>query len=254
MQGMDFSGQVVLVTGSSTGIGKATVLMFAEGGADVVVHGYQSMTAAQAVVKEVEAKGRRCLLVRGDMAVKADVERVMAEVNATFGRVDVLVNNAGSMVGRARLEELSEDLWDRIMNVNLKSAFLVSQAVLPLMKPLGRGRIIHLTSVAARNGGSLGALAYATSKGGVATLTRSMAKDLAEYNILVNAVAPGVITTPFHDKFTPSEQRDNFKQQIPLHREGTAEETAGAILFLASSFADYISGQIIDVNGAQWFS
>lgn len=251
---MDFSGKVVFVTGSSTGIGSAAATMFAEHGADVVVHCNESIPAANSVVAAVQAAGRRAMLVQGDVADKPTVLRMVDEIHREFGRIDVLVNNAGSLIKRSRFEDLEEELWDRVMNVNLKSVYLVSHAVFPMMKAQGGGRIINLTSIAARHGGGLGSLAYAVSKGGVATLTRGMAKDLAEHNILVNAVAPGIISTPFHDRFSSAEMRQSWAQQIPLHREGTPEETAGAILFLASQYANYITGQIIDINGGQWFS
>ncbi|MBA3792489.1 MAG: SDR family oxidoreductase, partial [Rubrobacter sp.] len=165
--------------------------------------------------------------------------------------LDILVNNAGSLLERRSLEEMTEDLWDRVMEVNLKSVYLCSQAVLPLMKRQGRGRIVNITSVAARNGGGPGSVAYATAKGGVSTLTRAMAKELVADNILVNGVAPGVITTPFHDRFTPPDVREKMAGAIPIGREGTPEETAGAVVFLASSAADYLVGEIIEVNGGQ---
>lgn len=249
-----FTDKVVWVSGSSTGIGRAAAIAFAEQGADVIVHAHTSLAQAQEVVDVIAGMGRRSLLVQGDVADQAQVRRMVAEIEENFAGLDVLVNNAGSLVQRARLEELTEDLWDRVMAVNLKSVYLVTQAILPLMKARGGGRVINLTSVAARNGGSLGSLAYAASKGGVSTLTHGMAKDLAEYHILVNAVAPGIITTPFHEKFSSPQMRQAWTAQIPLGREGTPEETIGSILFLASSYADYITGQIVDVNGGQWMN
>jgi 3-oxoacyl-[acyl-carrier protein] reductase len=149
---------------------------------------------------------------------------------------------------------MTEDLWERVMAVNLKSVYLCSQAVLPAMKSRGRGRIINMTSVAARNGGARGSVAYATAKGGVSTLTRAMAKELVGEGILVNGVAPGIITTPFHDRFTPPEMREGMTAAIPLGREGTPEEVAGAVVFLASPAADYLVGEIIEVNGGQLMS
>ena len=140
------------------------------------------------------------------------------------------------------------------MNVNLKSVYRVSQAVLPIMRRQGRGRIIKVTSVAARSGGGPGSTAYATAKGGVSTLTRAMAKELVPENILVNAIAPGIITTPFHDRYTPPDVREKQVASIPMGREGTPEETVGAVLFLASPAADYIVGEIIEVNGGQLMS
>src|SRR5690606_12615062 len=158
---------------------------FAEHGADVIVHCNSSEAEAKQVVEEIEKMGRKALLVKGDVSNKDEVDNMVAQIKETFGRIDVLMNNAGSMVKRARLEELDEELFDRIINVNLKSVYLVTKAVVPMMKEQGKGRIINVTSVAARNGGGPGSLAYAASKGGVSTLTRGLAKDLVEYNILV---------------------------------------------------------------------
>jgi 3-oxoacyl-[acyl-carrier protein] reductase len=178
----------------------------------------------------------------------------VGEIEARFGRLDILVNNAGSLIERRTLTEMTEDLWERVMAVNLKSVYLCSQAVLPMMKRRGRGRIINMTSVAARNGGARGSVAYATAKGGVSTLTRAMAKELVGEGILVNGVAPGIITTPFHDRFTPPEMREGMTAAIPIGREGTPEEVAGAVVFLASPWADYLVGEIIEVNGGQLMS
>jgi 3-oxoacyl-[acyl-carrier protein] reductase len=246
-----FTNQVVWVTGSSTGIGRAAALAFAELGADVIVHCHNSVEETEKLVKEIEAKGRTCLLVQGDVAHKQQVEHMVAQIAERFERLDILVNNAGSLIKRARLEELEEDLWDRVMNVNLKSVYMVTKSALPLLKQSGKGRIINVTSVAARNGGGVGSVAYASAKGGVSTLTRGLAKDLIEYNITVNAIAPGVISTPFHDRFSPPELRRKMVGNIPMGREGTPEETVGAALFLASGYADYITGEIIEVNGGQ---
>ncbi|MEB3103805.1 SDR family NAD(P)-dependent oxidoreductase [Ferviditalea candida] len=246
-----FEGKVVWVTGSSTGIGRAVALGFAAHGADVIVHCNQNLAEGESVAAEISGMGREALLVQGDVSKKNIVESMVSKINDRFGRIDILVNNAGSMVKRVRLEQLDEETWDRILDVNLKSVFLVTQAALPLMKPQGKGRIVNVTSIAARNGGSIGALAYATSKGGVSTLTRNLAKELLEYNILVNGIAPGVISTPFQDRFTPPETRQKLGNQILMGREGTPEEMVGAVLFLSSDYSNYITGEIIEINGGQ---
>src|ERR671912_1904447 len=230
-----FSNEVAWVTGSSTGIGRAIALGFAREGCRVVVHYNSSEDKAQEVADRVGELGGEALLVKGDVSDSGDVRRMIGEIEGRYGRVDVLVNNAGSLIERRTLEEMTEDLWDRVMEVNLKSLYLCSQAVLPLMKRQEKGRIINVTSVAARNGGGPGSAAYATAKGGVSTLTRAMAKELVSENILVNGVAPGTITTP-------------------MGREGTPEEVAGAVLFLASPWANYLVGEIIEVNGGQLMS
>jgi len=251
---MTLSEEVAWVTGSSTGIGRAVAVELAAGGRRVVVHYNASETEARDVVREIEGSGGEASLVGGDVSDADEVGRMAGEIEDRYGRLDVLVNNAGSLVERRKLSAMTEDLWDRVMDVNLKSVYLVSLAVLPLMKRRGRGKIINMTSVAARNGGGPGSVAYATAKGGVSTLTRAMAKELVSENILVNAVAPGVITTPFHDRFTPPDVRENLKNTIPMGREGTPEETAGVVAFLASPASDYLVGEIIEVNGGQLMS
>jgi 3-oxoacyl-[acyl-carrier protein] reductase len=240
---------VAWVTGSSTGIGRAIALKLAREGCDVIVHYGKSEKQAREVEAQVQKLGREALLVQGDVSSADDVARMAREVGERFGRLDVLVNNAGSMVERATLEEMSEDLWDRIMGVNLKSVYLVSQAALPLLRQNGGGRIVNVTSIAAKDGGSTNALAYAAAKGGVSTMTKTMAKDLVSSNILVNAVSPGRIATPFHDRFSSPERRREMEKSIPIGREGTAEEVARAVAFLASDGADYVVGEVLEVNG-----
>jgi 3-oxoacyl-[acyl-carrier protein] reductase len=248
---MMFSEEVAWVTGSSTGIGAASAVALAGEGCRVAVHYNRSEDEAREVVERISSSGGEAMLVGGDVADAGEVERMAREIEDRYGRLDVLVNNAGSLIERRRFSEMTEDLWDRVMDVNLKSVFLCSQAVLPTMKRQGRGRIINVTSVAARNGGGPGSAAYATAKGGVSTLTRAMAKELVSDDILVNGVAPGVITTPFHERFTPPEIRERMTAGIPIGHEGTPEEVAGAVVFLASPAADYLVGEIIEVNGGQ---
>ena len=251
---MMFSEEVAWVTGSSTGIGAASAVALAHQGCRVAVHYNRSEDEAQEVMEKITASGGDAMLVGGDVSDAGEVERMAREVEDRYGRLDVLVNNAGSLIERRSFSEMTEDLWDRVISVNLKSVYLCSKAVLPMMKRQGSGRIINMTSVAARNGGGPGSAAYASAKGGVSTLTRAMAKDLVSDNILVNGVAPGVITTPFHDRFTPPDVRENMAAAIPMGREGTPEEVAGAVLFLASPWADYLVGEIIEVNGGQLMS
>ena len=249
-----FSEEVAWVTGSSTGIGRAVALALAEEGCRVVVHYNRSEDEAREVVERISSSGGEATLVGGDVADAQEVERMVGKIEGRYGRLDILVNNAGSLIERRKFSEMTEDLWERVMAVNLKSVFLCSRAALPLMRRRGRGRIINMTSVASRNGGGPGSAAYATAKGGVSTLTRAMAKELVGEGILVNGVAPGVITTPFHDRFTPPDMRETMASGIPIGREGSPEEVAGAVLFLASPGADYLVGEIIEVNGGQLMS
>jgi 3-oxoacyl-[acyl-carrier protein] reductase len=251
---MRFSEEVAWITGSSTGIGRAVALALAEQGSRVVVHYNRSEGEARDVVERISSSGGEAALVGGDVSNAREVKRMVGEIEDRYGRLDVLVNNAGSLIERRTLSEMTEDLWERVMAVNLKSVYLCSQSVLPMMRREGRGKIINMTSVAARTGGAPGSVAYATAKGGVSTLTRAMAKELVGEGILVNGVAPGVITTPFHDRFTPPEVREALVGSIPMGREGTPEEVAGAVVFLASPAADYLVGEIIEINGGQLMS
>jgi 3-oxoacyl-[acyl-carrier protein] reductase len=244
---LPFSGEVAWVTGSSTGIGRAVALKLAEQGYDVAVHYNRSEAKARKVAQRVEALGRDALLLRGDVADAEDVKRMARELDERFGSLGVLVNNAGSIVERATLEETAEELWDRTVGVNLKSAYLCSRAALPLMRRRGRGRIVNISSIAAKAGG--GSVAYAAAKGGVESLTRAMAKELAPEGILVNAVSPGRVATPFHDRFSSPESREEKAKSIPLGREGSAEEVAGVVAFLASPDATYLVGEVVAVNG-----
>lgn len=246
-----FANKIVWVTGSSTGIGRTAAIEFAKHGADVIVHGNSNLSKAEETAREIEKLGRKAVLVTGNVGIRADVEKMTAEIKRQFDRIDILVNNAGALIKRARLTELDEDLWDEVMNVNLKSVYLVTKAALPLLIASGNGRVINLSSIAAHNGGGWGSIAYAAAKGGVNTLTRGLAKDLVEHGITVNAVSPGIIATPFHEQFTPPDMMKKFVATIPMGRSGTPEEAVGAILFLASAYADYITGEIIEVNGGQ---
>lgn len=244
---MASSGGVAWVTGSGTGIGRAVALKLAERGCDVAVHFNRSEAEAKEVAERVEALGREALLLRGDVADAENVERMAQKIDERFGGLSVLVNNAGSLVERATLEETTEELWNRTVGVNLKSAYLCSRAALPLMRRRGGGKIVNVSSIAAKAGG--GSVAYAAAKGGVESLTRAMAKELAPEGILVNAVSPGRIATPFHDRFSSPESRKEKMGSIPLGREGSAEEVAAAVAFLTSPDATYLVGEVVAVNG-----
>jgi 3-oxoacyl-[acyl-carrier protein] reductase len=244
-----FQDKVVFVTGSSTGIGRAIALKFAENGASVIVHGNSNVVAAEETLKEIRKSGSKAMLVTGDVTDREKVKQMVSEIRSSFSRIDILINNAGTMVKRAKIEELDVESWNKIMDINVNSVFHVTQAVLPLMKGTEEGSIINMTSLAARNGGGGGAVAYASAKAAVSTFTRGLAKELADSNIRVNGIAPGIITTPFHDRYSTDEMRKSMAGQVPLGREGTADEVAGTALYLASHYASYITGEIIEVNG-----
>jgi NAD(P)-dependent dehydrogenase (short-subunit alcohol dehydrogenase family) len=240
MKEQPLEGQVALVTGAAKRIGRGIALRLAAEGADIGVDYLSSKPDAESVVREIEGLGRRAIAVQSDVAQRADVEQLFSTMEAKFGRLDILVNNAAIFFA-AKFEELTEEQWDRIMNANLKSQFLCAQAAAPIMKRQGKGRIINISSL----GGILAWPAfthYCVSKAGSIMLTRCLARALAP-EILVNSVAPGTIQFP-------GEAPDaDYIQRVPLHRTGTADDIAGAVAYLAT--ADFVTGQVIVVDGGR---
>jgi len=248
----DLHGKVAIVTGGARDIGRAIVLGLAERGASVVVNYQHSADAALAVVAEVTGQGGRALAVRADVSDAGEVARLVAETRAAFGSdIHILVNNAGGLLARKKLDEMDAAFWDAVMALNVRSVFLVTQAVVPLM-PAG-GAIVNLSSLAARDGGGGGALAYSAAKGAVLTLTRGLSKELAPKKIRVNCVSPGLINTTFHDTFTKPEVRQAVAARTSVGREGAAGDVANAVVFLASEASAYITGESIEINGGLYF-
>jgi 3-oxoacyl-[acyl-carrier protein] reductase len=249
---INFAGKTALITGASTGIGAATALEFGRCGASVVVNYNRSAHEADKVVNSIRSAGGHAVAIQADVSRADQVKKLVEQTAGEFNdKIDILVNNAGSLLERKTFEEMDEALWDQCFNLNTKSVYIVSQSVLPYMKKHNYGRIINVSSIAARNGGSVGAGHYSSAKAAVSCFTKNMAKELAGTGITVNGVSPGIITTPFHDQFTSDELRSKFKTMIPLNREGTPQEVAYTILFLASEFANFILGEMIEINGGQ---
>jgi len=249
----DLKGKAVLITGASTGIGAAAALAFARCGSNVIVHYNASRDAAEAVAAGVRKEGAQAALVGGDVTRAAEVERIVAESLAAFGRIDVLVNNAGGLVKRTRIEDYTEQFIDDVLKLNVTQVALFMRAVIPLMRKQGGGNVINVTSVAARHGGGAGAIVYAGAKGFVSAATHGWAKEVAGDGIRVNAVSPGVIATPFHDRYSTPEQLKAMQATIPMNRLGSADECAGTFIYLASDeLSGYVTGQVIEVNGGQY--
>jgi 3-oxoacyl-[acyl-carrier protein] reductase len=249
----DLQGKTVLITGASTGIGAAAARAFARAGSNVVVHYNASRDAAEGVVADVRAAGAKAALVGGDVTREAEVKRIVAEAHAAFGRIDVLINNAGGLVARTKIEDYTEVFIDAVLRLNVVQVALFVREVVPLMRRRGSGNIINVSSIAARHGGGAGAIVYAAAKGFVSTATHGWAKELAADRIRVNAVSPGVITTPFHERYSTPQQLAAMQATIPMNRLGSADECAGTFLYLASDdLSGYVTGQVIEVNGGQY--
>ena len=249
---IDLSGKTAVVTGGNIGIGGAVSLALARAGADVAV---TYLNDKEGVSKEIRAMGRKSPLLHLDATDSAMVNHVVAQAaDELGGHIDILVNNAGSLVDRVLVEEMSDEHWHRVIDVNLTSALYCTRAVLPYMST-GWGRIVNVSSLAAHNGGGNGAVAYGAAKAGVIGFTRGLSKEVAQKGITVNAVAPGfILGTPFHATFTPPEKQKIVISNIPLKRAGTPENVADAILFLVSDMASFITGEVTDINGGSWFN
>ena len=247
------SDKIAVVTGGSRDIGRAIAIKLAQEGADVVVNYYNTEAGALETVAEIEALGQRAIAVKADVSNLDDIAHLKAKTIEAFGdKVDILVNNAGGLFARKTLHEIDESFYDLVMNVNFKSTVFVSQAFEPMM---GSGSaIINISSLAARDGGGGGSSMYSSSKGAVSTFSRAMAKELGPKGIRVNAVCPGLIGTKFHDDFTADEIRAAVAAKTPLRKEGSAQEVADLVAYLATDEASFIAGANIDINGGLAFS
>jgi len=246
---MLFRDQVALITGASSGIGRATAGAMAREGARAAVNYCKNQAGAEQTAESIRKAGGEALVVRADVTRAAEVLAMVEAVRKEWGRIDILVNNAGDLIARRSLTDMTEEYWDEIMALNLKSVFLCVHAVWQEMAERKTGCIINVTSIAGRNGGGPGAAAYAAAKGGLLTYTKGLAKELAPHGVRVNGIAPGVIATPYHERYSPAEVFQRFIASIPLGRAGTSEEIADVIVFLASPAARYITGETIEVNG-----
>ncbi len=247
---IQLEGKVAIVTGSIQGIGLEIAKTLAKSGAAVVINNNIDQVNLDAAADEIRAEGGKVEAVIADVTKKHEAQKLVAAANKLGDGVDILVNNAGGLVKRVPIADFEDDHFQTVMDVNLKTAFVVSSVVMPEMKKKKAGKVINLSSQAAHDGGGGGAAAYAASKGGIWTFTKSLAKELAPEGITVNCVSPGFIgNTAFHNTFTPKEVHEKIPSMVPLGRAGKPSDIANVILFLASPLSDYMTGQTLEVNG-----
>ncbi len=249
----DICGKAVLVTGGGSGIGAAAAEAFGRYGAKVGIHYHSSDAQAVAeMIARIHLAGGDAVPLQADFSSSEAVMETVNRAIAAFGRLDILLNNAGSMVARRQLSEVDDAFIDQVFDLNARSVVTACRAALPAFTALGGGCIINVSSISARTGGSPGSSIYSASKAFVSTLTRALARELADRNIRVNAISPGTIDTAFHAQFSTREKLERTRLGIPLLRLGHADDCAGTALFLAcDSLSGYVTGQVIEVNGGQ---
>jgi 3-oxoacyl-[acyl-carrier protein] reductase len=243
----DLRGKKVLVTGASSGIGAATARMFADQGAYVGVHYFRTTDGAEQTLANVLAVSEGCL-VRADMRDEAEVQKMIQTFAQQAGGIDILVNNAGTLIDRVDIEGMPLAFYEDVFATNVRSAFLATRQSLEHLKD-SKGCIVNVGSIAGHHGGGGGSGVYAAAKAAVHTLTIAMAKEFGKYGIRVNCVVPGLIETRFHEQFSTPERKRKMAQETPLGRNGTPEDVARVILFLASDAAGFVNGEYVAVNG-----
>jgi 3-oxoacyl-[acyl-carrier protein] reductase len=244
-------GQRALVTGGASGIGRGIVEALAAHGVDVVLTYLSSDAGARETVAVAQAHGVKAYALQADLTDEAAVNHIVSETQSLLGGIDILVTNAGGILGRIGTLDLTREIWDNAFALNVTSTFLCCKAVIPGMIAQGSGNIVLMSSQAAFDGGGVGSAYYAATKGAILTYSRGLAKELAPNHIRVNCVAPGLIDTRFHDINTPPDMRAAVRGRIPLGREGTPTDVAGAVIYLTSELGAYLTGETIIINGGQ---
>lgn len=244
------TGKKVLITAGAQGIGESITRHFIDSGADVAIHYFSSADTANQLMEYATSKGQKAVTISGDLTKEADANALVEKTVEALGGLDILINNAGSLVARNMLNEIKTEFWNKVMDINLTSMMFVTRAAAPYLAKNDNSSIVNLSSLAGRKGGHGGSLAYATSKGAILTFTRALSAELGEHGTRVNAVAPGLILgTSFHNTHTTKESAAKTTAGIPIQRAGNADDVARAVLYLASEYDGFITGATLDING-----
>tara|TARA_B110000971_G_scaffold216611_1_gene251913 strand:- start:1821 stop:2588 length:768 start_codon:yes stop_codon:yes gene_type:complete len=250
MKNNKLAGKNVLITAGAQGIGESITKHFIDSGANVAIHYFSSADTAKQLKEYAITNGLKAVIISGDLTKEADANALVEITIEAFGGLDILINNAGSLVARKMLNEMDTEFWHRVMDINLTSMLFVTRAVAPYLAKNKNSSIVNLASLAGRKGGHPGSLAYATSKGAILTFTRALSTELGPQGTRVNAVAPGLILgTLFHNTHTTKESADATTAGIPIKRAGNAADVARAVLYMASEYDGFITGATLDING-----
>jgi 3-oxoacyl-[acyl-carrier protein] reductase len=249
-QNNKLAGKNVLITAGAQGIGESITRHFIDNGANVAIHYFSSADTADQLVAYGTSKGVKAVAISGDLTKEADANSMVQKTIEAFGGLDILINNAGSLVARKMLNEMEAEFWHKVMDINLTSMMFVTKAAAPHLGKNDSSSIVNLASLAGRKGGHPGSLVYATSKGAILTFTRALSTELGPQGTRVNAVAPGLILgTSFHNTHTTKESAAETTAGIPIQRAGNAADVARAVLYLASEYDGFITGATLDING-----
>ncbi|SDG64493.1 SDR family NAD(P)-dependent oxidoreductase [Winogradskyella thalassocola] len=250
MNNNKLAGKNILITAGAQGIGEAITKHFIDSGSNVAIHYFSSADTANELVKYAHSKGVKAIAISGDLTKEADANALVEKTVETLGSLDILINNAGSLVARKMLNEMETEFWHKVMDINLTSMMFVTRAAAPYLAKHNNSSIVNLASLAGRKGGHPGSLVYSTSKGAILTFTRALSTELGAQGTRVNAVAPGLILgTSFHNTHTTKESAAATTAGIPIQRAGNADDVARAVLFLASEYDGFITGATLDING-----
>ncbi len=250
-QTLNLTGKVALISGAAVGIGRACAIALGQAGAFIGLNYHSSKEAAESLFAELAAKNIKAMLLPADLTDEAQANAVVDKLVTETGRLDILVNNSGGLVKRAKIEETTLENWRKSLDINLTSAFLVTKRAIPHLRATGSGRIVNLLSLSVQTGGANGAGAYAAPKGGLMVFTHTLAKELAP-EIRTNSVMPGTVETQHHEIHSTPEMLENYRKQTPLGRNTMAEEVASSVLFLVSDMSSHINGALIDISGGRF--